>query len=343
MAISIIREIVQRSGASRRTVLRVLAEGGPACRPSLMARAQQIRALADELGYRPNAAARAMNTGRFHAIGMLLGDDVRVSSHVPPTFLEEVLSLLAVSGLNMVMSSLSDVVLSDQQRAPNLLRELAVDGLLVMYDVGAPEGLVDLLTRKAGPLIWVNRRVEQDGVRPDDIGAGRLATELALRRGHRRIAYLDPLHEDDRRTNRLHYSKEDRLSGYRTQMEAAGLAPQVILDPLWSEWNRLDSARAMLADPGRPSAFICQNAVEAGILMLGASQLGLSVPRDVSLMILTGGSGECFSGLKQPDREMGRAAVAQLTRRMAKTTIHLPTMLVPYTEQLGATLAEPPR
>src|ERR1700712_411004 len=62
-----IRDVAREAGVSYQTVSRVLNDS-PAIRPST--RAQVLRVI-DELGYRPNAAARALVTSRSKTIGVL--------------------------------------------------------------------------------------------------------------------------------------------------------------------------------------------------------------------------------------------------------------------------------
>jgi DNA-binding LacI/PurR family transcriptional regulator len=62
-----IRDVARRAGVSYQTVSRVLNDSG-AVRPSTRSR---VLGAIDELGYRPNPAARALATSRSKTIGVL--------------------------------------------------------------------------------------------------------------------------------------------------------------------------------------------------------------------------------------------------------------------------------
>ena len=63
-----IRDVAERAGVSYQTVSRVLNEH-PSLRPDTVDRVQTA---IQDLGYRPNRAARALVTSRNHTIGVLL-------------------------------------------------------------------------------------------------------------------------------------------------------------------------------------------------------------------------------------------------------------------------------
>jgi len=76
------------------------------------------------------------------------------------------------------------------------------------------------------PSIWVNVKRAEDAVHPDDLTAGRLATELLLSHGHRRVAFLDITDPWAPELGR-HYSLADRQRGYERAMRAAKAKPSV--------------------------------------------------------------------------------------------------------------------
>src|SRR5215469_8521490 len=63
-----IGEVARRSGVSRSTVSYALSGK----RPVSAATRQRIKSVIDELGYRPNAAARALKEGRTRTLGLVV-------------------------------------------------------------------------------------------------------------------------------------------------------------------------------------------------------------------------------------------------------------------------------
>jgi LacI family transcriptional regulator len=76
-----------------------------------------------------------------------------------------------------------------------------------------------------------------------------------------------------------HCSVHERLSGYRTAMEEAGLKPQECLRA--SEGEAVD---VLVRGDARPTAVVCYSDLESTLLVHALWQYGLTVPGDVSLI-----------------------------------------------------------
>ena len=74
-----LKTIAEKAGVSVHAVSRVLNGQNKENRPSAIARAEKIRTIARELGYRPNAAAQAMKQGAFKSIMLLMSHDVHTA------------------------------------------------------------------------------------------------------------------------------------------------------------------------------------------------------------------------------------------------------------------------
>jgi LacI family transcriptional regulator len=73
-----IYEIARRAGVSSSTVARVLRGGDKRARRDSEARAETIRSIASDLGYRANLRARAFSERRTNGIALLYQDDAPV-------------------------------------------------------------------------------------------------------------------------------------------------------------------------------------------------------------------------------------------------------------------------
>jgi LacI family transcriptional regulator len=153
-------------------------------------RRRQVRELAESLGYRPNAVARALSTGRTGQIGAIV-----------PSLGNEWDAELA-EGIEGAMRHVDRCLLlgcchNDDQRRQQLLQKFLdnrVDGLLVVppQDPEPPETFPRL--REVGvPTVFLARRPTDpraDCVLPDHHAGGYLAGAHLARLGRRRIAYL---------------------------------------------------------------------------------------------------------------------------------------------------------
>ena len=129
-----------------------------------------ILEVARRMGYRPNGFARAIRTGRFGNVGLLLST-VKLFSYLDDEFLDGVHDALSERNYHLTVSKLPDAELTSGERVPKLLREMAVDGLLVNYTHSIPRDMIRLLKAHGVPSIWVNSKQNADCVYPDDAAA----------------------------------------------------------------------------------------------------------------------------------------------------------------------------
>ena len=170
-----------------------------------------LRAI-DELGYRPNAAARTLVRRRSNAIAVLVTD-------LHNLFLPEV-----VGGLDAVIESrgYTTLIVSGKQReraevqALHRVLELRVDGIVCATARLGRDALLDAARSTA--LVNLTRTPELprvDSVVNDDHAGATLVVEHLAQLGHRRIAMIG---DTDERAG------ADRIRGYRDAMVRLGLA-----------------------------------------------------------------------------------------------------------------------
>lgn len=277
-------QIAKHLNLSQRTVSYALRGTGPV---SVETRKRVVEA-AKDLGYRHNASASAMRTGRTGCIAILanpLLNASHLSQHVWSAMMDAVSQhggFLASTGLP------TNADLGSMDKLPRLLGQRLSDGLLLNYSHEVPEAFEQFIQRYRLPSVWINNKREYNSAYPDDFMGGRLAAEYLLKAGHRKIAYLD-MDESVHERPDPHYSQVDRGAGYAAAMREAGLAPQPIRLPLgWytglpgerqAESELFDS---ILKSENRPTAVICYRS--GPLLLSHAMRSGLEVPRDLSII-----------------------------------------------------------
>ncbi len=337
-------EIAKACGVSQPTVSRILAQGSASKRHSGKTRQKVLKA-AERLGYRPNAAARAIGQGRFHAIALLLGLDPHCSN-VPPAMLRGITETLTRHDITLSLLQLSDDDLSSEQTMPRLLRESSSDGLLIDYTHDAPGRLSELVQRHDIPAIWVNNPRDTDCVRPNDHDAARRATTELLNRGHQRIAFVDVSYGPDYRDP--HYSLAERRRGYTEAMQEAGLTPMTVGPKSGTKVDgpqRVAFCRALMEASDRPTAVVGYADSVTMPLYTAALQLGLSVPDDLSFISFADESlwsmGLVFSTMLIPQREIGQTATETLLRKIDHPDEPLSAHALPFEFEPGETIAGP--
>ncbi len=345
--------IAARAKVSKMTTSAILSGRYIPQRPAAVARAKNIHKIAQQLGYRPNIAARATSTGRFDNIALLISADMSRST-IPPRLLGAIHDALAQRRLQMTLAKLSDDAATDDAFVPRILREWSADGLLVNYHKSIPDGMEALIDASGHPAIWLNCRRDHDCIRPDDFDASLRLTQHLLHQGHRRIAYVD-MHCSFRHQPDEHYSQYERWEGYAAAMRQAGLQPRRIdfAHRAWKNramfefWSAPQSS--WLAASDRPTAIVAYSDAEVGPVMLAAQKLGLNLPDDLAIVSFGEGRslvhGLRIPSMGLPHEVMGQQAVAMLLERIGNPRLRQPTVKVPFTFELNPMSvggAEPP-
>ena len=313
-----LQDLADRLGVARSTISRALRDD-PQISPPTCAR---VQALASEVGYRPNVAARALTRRRADAIGLMLP---RTSGFVfgNPYFhelLEGVASVAEPLGWPLV-------VWTDVEPDPTAwLRGGRVDGLIALgqglrrRDAAA----LDALHREGRAVVLVHPPASpcQAPYVATEESPGIAAAVGRLRDlGHRRAALLSG-------PRRWRYARA-RAARWRRLARAAGIgieaADTAVADDAFDEAARATRVLAQAGRLGRGAA----TALLAGndLMALGAwealREAGLRVPGDVSLVGFDDVPAARWVGLasvRQCARELGAAAMAQLAHRHEVTT-----------------------
>jgi LacI family transcriptional regulator len=335
-----LKAVAEKAQVSEMTVSAILNGRYTPRRKDAVRRAKRIRRIADELGYRPNAAARTMASGRFGAVALLLSADGSGRSNLPEGLLRGLTTALEERGLHLVITDLPDDRLTDETYVPKILREWMSDGLLINYNWQIPRRMSQLIEDYEIPSIWVNCKRDRDCVYPDDFDAGRRLAKLFLGHGHRRVAYADFHYGFEAGTEQEHYSKPDRWAGYVAAMREAGL-PARRLDTgdsphrnrsTYEFWANAETTPLARAD--RPTAVI-EYGGSAGAVALAARALGLRIPEDLALATFAEGDRAFVHGLQVPSmllphEQVGRKAVEMMLEKIERPAVPLEPVRVPF-------------
>lgn len=344
MAITL-KDIAKRARVTEMTVSNILNGRYNPTRDKAIQRAHRIRQIADELGYRPNAAAKAMAQGRFGCAALVMSNEF-ARSILPVSLSSAISQKLFEHDMHLVMAHLPDAKLTSTGFVPKVLRELMADGLLINYNAAIPQRMIDLIRDWEIPSIWLNSKQPTDAVHPDDEVSAHWATRHLIELGHRRIAYLDFTHKRGLETT--HYSGVDRQAGYQAAMRQAALAPVVYGDQQWM-WGGQSVSRMkeLLAGPDAPTACLAYAGREARAAVCAAQILGMQLPRDLSVICFDDTNihdvGPMISMMHLPETQVGEAAVEMLLTKIDDPHDALPTRAIAATLVQGETLAPAPR
>jgi LacI family transcriptional regulator len=305
---------------------------------------KRVLRVADEMGYRPNASARAIRTGKFAQVALLLSTHYG-RSHVPSGLLSGVHDALAEREMQLSLVKLPDEKLTDAGFVPRILREWSCDGLIVNYTDHIPDKMIDLIERSRHAAVWLNTQRDHDCVYPDDFGGLRDATARAIALGHRRLAYVDyaPRPAD---LPTAHSRARDRQAGHQQAMREAGLSPRVIRgERVVPSAERLALTESWLAAADRPTAVL--GCSPMSVVVRAADRLGLRLGTDLSMVFVDVDTAHAVA-VEAPARvgvawsDVGRLAVEMLAEKIAAPSRRPAPGVVPCVFHAGQTLGPAP-
>jgi DNA-binding LacI/PurR family transcriptional regulator len=234
-----------------------------------------VLSAAEELGYvGPDPTARALARGTTGAIGVLLTDALSYafSDEVSTIFLAALVDALSPTGMAVTLLT------SNNRQDIVPARDVAIDGAIV-YSCRPTSAARDWLVRRKLPLVYVDQEpvVGAPSVNVDDRGGARAAAEHVIELGHRDVGILTIASEGA-------HPERQRMLGWRDALRAVGLEPTVATTSTNLEDDAVNAALEILTPDRRPTALLCFSDVAALGALRAAVQLGLDVPRDLSIV-----------------------------------------------------------
>jgi DNA-binding LacI/PurR family transcriptional regulator len=264
----VMSDVAQLAGVSHQTVSRVI-NGSPQVRAGTR---QRVLAAMQELGYRPNAVARALVTGRSQTLGVVSFD---TTLYGPASTLYGIERAAHEAGYFIVVASLKVLNRASVLDGVDRLRRQGVDGILVIApQQDAVEALlhvprdIPLLAVVAGP----------DGlpvVGVDQVTGAARATRHLIDLGHRAVWHLAGPSD--------FVEAQERVAGWRLATDAAGLDPPPPLFGDWSARSGYDLGRRLATDPEVTAIFVANDQMALGVLR-AMHEAGRNVPDQVSVV-----------------------------------------------------------
>jgi DNA-binding LacI/PurR family transcriptional regulator len=306
-------DVARRAGVSISVVSRELNRD-----PALRAREEtrrRIQQAAQELGYAPSHAARALRLSRAFAVGLVIPD------------LTNPIYDPLVRGIEEAADELGyQVFVGRTERlrpGADFLRKLAgegrVDGFLVQRrDETDLRDFASLADAGSRPVVVINSRWPRRGsVVHDDERAGRMATQHLLDLGHRDIALLGgDVHS---------HTAKARERGYLQAIHAAAMRKRgrwVLNRPYEPGAGRDALIEMCTASRRRPTAVVVANLDAAIGALGGARELGLKVPEQLSIVAIhdwwiADFTRPRLTTVRMPQFQLGQQAMRLLHARLA--------------------------
>ncbi|WP_308638384.1 LacI family DNA-binding transcriptional regulator [Paenibacillus silvisoli] len=243
---------------------------------------KKIKQAAEELNYRPSAAARSLVMKKSRTIGVIISDinregvkdavayEILCGINDRSTMLDYDILLFSTSSKKQQKKSYSD-----------LCKERGVDGAIV-FGLRVNDPYLEEIVRKADfPCVLIDIPVENKNaghVTTDNVYGAKLAVHHLLELGHRKIAMINGHNEAA--------VSISRLQGYKLALEQAGIPydPALVFDGNFSEDGGCEAMyRILLNHPDVTAVFSASDLMVLGALR-AMEKLNRRVPQTLSIV-----------------------------------------------------------
>jgi LacI family transcriptional regulator len=308
-------DVARRAGVSSAVVSYVVNSGPRNVAPETRERVLQA---IEELGYRPNASARALKLGVSETIGLVISD---ITNPFFSEYSHAIEEAAAERGLSVIFTN-SALAVSHEREVIYKMILRGVDGLLLASTLDDPD--LDVARAAGIPVVLLDRSrpvVGHASVGSNFREASRIGVEHLIAHGHRRIGLITGYTGGS--------TTVDREEGWRDALVEAGLEPGPIIRSHFTHEGGYDAGTRMLRVDERPTAtFVMSDQQSIGFLN-AVHQAGLQIPGDMAVVSFDGTTESKFSWppltvMRQPVRDMAHAAVDLLDKRDPDSHVHHP-------------------
>lgn len=315
-----LKDVAERAGVAVNTASTILNQ-----RPNSWASKEteaRVFEAAKELGYRPSRTARALQSGRYNSICLLIPD---LNNPFFSTLAEELEVAAEERGYNLLIEN-SHTSLVREKRLFADLADMEVDGAITyLSDSGAFLEPLEERFRKGIPIVALDHGTPDqvlpvDNVISDFTEGLEQAVSAMLDLGHRRFAFLAALAEGQ--------ADGDRPRLFQEMLASRGI-PADNVRILRCDHSMRGACEAVASflkhKPGnRPTALFAMNDLSAIGGMRAALEAGLSVPKDLSVLgvddiPLASYLPISLSSIRQRYRKIAGAAAEMLISRIEGT------------------------
>lgn len=263
-----IADVAAAAGVSVPTVSRVLT-GAAKVSPL---RAQRVHDAIEELGYRPNSAARALVSGKHSTIAVMTSD---TTIYGYSATIQGIELAARAAGFFVIISVVDSDAPEEVERAVTTVLSQPLAGVAVLkFD---PPGLraVGALPRDL-PVVAVSGELDDTFSQSviDEVAGGEEITAYLLGLGHRTVHHVavPPSRDEDGRT-----------TGWRMALAAAGAEIPPVIKATWEADSGVTIGHELAARPEVTAVFCGNDEIAMGV-MSGLAEAGRRVPEDVSVV-----------------------------------------------------------
>ncbi|MGF1785777.1 substrate-binding domain-containing protein [Photobacterium swingsii] len=267
-----IKDVAKEAEVSIATVSRVINKSPKASKASV----ESVTKAMAKLGYRPNAAAKALVSQSTNTVGVLVGD---VSDPFFGTLIKAVDTVAHQDNKHILIGNgYHDA--DKERRALDLLINSRCDAL-VIHAKGLSDQELIAYANEVKSMVIINRHIPELADRCislDNYKGAYLATEFLIRQGHSQIACLASNHQIE--------DADERVKGYLAALADNGIT----LAPSYIEHGEPNSDGGeiamtnLLSKSLKITGVVAYNDYMAAGALSVLDENGIAVPRQISMM-----------------------------------------------------------
>ncbi|MFC3614249.1 LacI family DNA-binding transcriptional regulator [Lutimaribacter marinistellae] len=263
-------QVAKRAGVSQSAVSRVFTPGASASPKT----AAKVRKAAAELGYRPNALARAVVSGKSRIIGVVMA---YLENQFYPDVLEKLSNALQAKGYHVLVFMASHQAGNIDTVVEEIL-DYQVDGIIAA-SVAMSSDLSKRCRAAGVPMVLFNRSQDDpnmSAVTSDNIAGGRKVAEFLVAGDHRKIGYIAGWEGAS--------TQRDREAGFLQGLAEAGVKPFAREVGNFRMDEARDATLRMFADDPPDAVFVANDHMALAVADCLRFELKLNIPQDVSVV-----------------------------------------------------------
>ncbi|WP_328340968.1 LacI family DNA-binding transcriptional regulator [Micromonospora sp. NBC_00421] len=324
-------DVARAAGVSAQTVSRV-STGHPGVVASTR---QQVLAAMQQLGYRPNSAARALKNGEFRTIGVII---FTLSTTGNSRLLEAIATHASRAGYVITLMPVATPTQHGVLGAFTRLGELAVDAVIVVMEVHLLDAAMFVLPPGVHVVVVDSDAGDRYSVVDTDQADGaRQAVQHLLDLGHHTVWHVAGPPES--------FAAGRRATAWRCVLEGAG---RPVPSMYRGDWSAESGYRAglLLADEASCTAVFAGNDQMALGVLRALHEKQRIVPRDISVIGFDDIPDSAsfippLTTIHQDFAEVGRRCVETALRQIRNQPVEPGTSLVPNRLVTRASTAPP--
>ncbi|NHC46686.1 LacI family DNA-binding transcriptional regulator [Motilibacter aurantiacus] len=301
-------DVAAATGVSHQTVSRVLNDS-PAVRPETR---ERVAAVIEQLGYRPNPAARALATRRSLTLGVVSFDP---TLHGPASTVHGIEVAARAAGYFVSVAGLDSPGADGVRRALDRLVGQAVDGVVLIAPFHeAAAAAAELAERVPVVVVGAGGSTGMPCVGVDQVEGARLATAHLLDQGAGTVFHVaGPEGWTE---------SEERADGWRAALEAAGRPVPPVVGGTWRPSAGYEAGRLLAARGDVEGVFVANDQMALGLLR-AFGEAGLRVPEDVLVVGFDDVPEAAYyspplTTVRQDFARVGRRSIDLLVERLAQ-------------------------